>query len=607
MTQLQELQQQSSYWEERALKAEERLIQQQRAQESLRSQLAQAESRSNILQAELERLQAGGAAPNEMAPDALEQKLAAAEERARLFESELREVHYKLADGWLERPPSPPERPLELSPERNQQLLEQHYRTAAYAESLRQRGQQLEQQNQQVFKEFEELQRQLRTRPAGEGDLEVQRLAFEDALTGLPNQQLAHRYLGQELQKAEKGQATVAVVMLDLDRLRSINLSLGVEVGDQVILALSERIKGKLRSEEVLARGRDDEFLVILSLPLGGEEGLQAVQQAALGVARRLQEELQAPIAAGTHQLLVHACCGLAVGQGKEPLRILLERAQLACKKAKSDGSQRIQVYSPAFEDSGRRRLQLVSQIQQGLEHEQFCLQFQPIFELSSGRIWGTEALLRWNHPQQGSLEPSRFIDVALESGLIVPLGEWVVREATKLVRLLESLYLSINLSAHELMQADFVRRFTKLLELSHVTRPERLILEVNEREFGQEASRIAASLKELRRWKIQLAIDDFTFGSLSLKQVQQLEVGHLKLDHELVHHLEDPLSEGLVRATLEVANRLKCRVWAEGVESQEQLLKLKELGVHLVQGNFLCPPLLPGALRDRLKEMKSR
>jgi len=610
---LDELKEQSSYWEERALKAEQRLLQQQKAQESLRTQAAQAESRVNILQAEVERLAAlGGTRPSQVvASSELEERLKAAEERARLFENELREVHYKVADRMLRESPESWLTGFEFSLEqalpvqRAEQVLDQYYRMVAYAESLRQHAQKLDQVGRGLAQENHELQRSLATREAQvKPDLEMQRLAFEDPLTGLPNQQLAHRYLGQELQKAEQGQVTLAVIMLDIDRLRSINLSLGVDIGDLALIALAERLKLKLRAEEVLIRGKDDEFWVILSLPVSGPDGLQAVQQAAMGVAQRLSLDLQTPILAGAHQLMLNGCVGVAVSQGKEALRLVLERAQLACKKAKHEGQKRVQLYSPALEDSGRRRLQLATQLQQALEQEQFCLQFQPIFELSNGKIWGTEALLRWNHPQQGTLEPSQFIDIALETGLIVPLGEWVVREATKIASLLETLHLSINLSAQELMQADFVRRFTKLLELSHVTKPERLILEVNERELGAEAERIAGSLKELRRWNIQLAVDDFTFDSLSLRRVQELDVGHIKLDHLLVHNLANPLCEGLVRASVQVAGSLKCRIWAEGVESQEQLLKLKELGVQMVQGNFLCPPLPPGALRDRLKTM---
>jgi diguanylate cyclase (GGDEF)-like protein len=620
---LEDLQEQVAYWEERALKAEQRLVgaqeNHQKRLESLNNQLAQAESRANILQAEKERLQLlQGAEPAAHRPGGAEsptgdteQKLHAAEERARLFENELREVHYKVADRLLKEPPEQWWQPFEFQfaapvPEqRTEELLDRYYRISAYAESLRQQLQRVSAAEQQAQSQLSEMQRALQTAQAEApkaADAEVERLAFEDEITGLPNQRLAERYLEQQLERARQGQITVGLLSIDLDRFRSINLTLGLDAGDAILRAVADRIKSRLTPGEVFARGRDDEFLVVVTLP--GTD-VDATQALVTGIAGRVLADLQQPVASGTHHLTVGCGCGAVVSRGEESLRLLLERAHLATARAKKEGRNRFKLYAPSMEDAGRRRLNLGSQLQQAIQLDQLALQYQPIWDLSDGTMWGTEALLRWNHPQHGILEPGHFIDIAQESGLIVPLGEWVVREATKVAAQLEKLYLSINLSAQELMQADFVRRFTKLLELSHVTRPERLILEVTEREFGPEADRIAHSLKELRRWNIGIAIDDFTFDALSLRRVQETGVGHIKLDQILTHNLHDPLCEGLARAAVQLAANLKCKVWAEGVETTEQLAQLKEMGVHFGQGNLLCPPLLPGALRDRLKSGK--
>ena len=618
-----DLEQQLKYWEERAVKAEQRLLQQQenqsRGREVLTNQLAQAESRCNILQAEIERLhmlletqqdfpRTEAASPGED----LATRLSASEERCRIYENELREVHYKVADRLIKEGSQGLLRDMEIRldqsvpMQRTEQLLDRYYRLLAYAESLRQQLVQVEVDRSSWEHERGELQRQLLTRPAGsEDDGELKRLAFQDSLTELPNLALLKRFLDQELEKARGGSHSVGLGCLDMDRLRSINLTLGVEVGDSLIASIAKRLQGQLKPEEVLARGRDDEFLFVVSRPEGGSEGQAATLAALNNLALRLMGQLELPLSLSNHQLQVTGGCGLVVSQGEEDVRLLLERSVLASKRAKRDGRNRLQVYSATLEEGGRRRVQVASQLQVALEQDQLMLQYQPIFDLQNGQIWGVEALLRWSHPTLGTLEPAQFIDIALESGLIIPIGKWVVMEATKVSAHLEKLYLSLNLSAQELMQADFVKRFTKMLELSHVTKPDHLILEVPEKEFGPEADRIANNLKELRRWGIQVAIDDFTFDSLSLRRVQQLEVGHIKLDQIIVHNLSNPLCEGLARAAVQVGGNLKCKIWAEGLETAEQLQQLKAMGVNYAQGNVLCPPLPAGALRERLKSSR--
>lgn len=628
-TDTQSLQKQLKYWEDRANKAEQRLqqtIERGRAHiETLVNQLAQSESRSNILQAELERLQeAQGGEPSQTlimkaeSASELQSKLAAAEERAKVFESELKDVHYKIADRFLKGPVhewfSALKAEFQESPpaSRVEELLEQNYRLIAFGEVQRQLASKLQDGNTTAMSELLELRRQLaqqttvlesaKSLPTDQNfDADLHRIAFEDPLTGLPNRALASKFLEQQLEHLQEGVSTLGIFVIDLDRLRSTNLTLGIEVGDALIQSFADRIKNQLRPDDVLTRGRDDEFIVIVSVPQAGGDGLNLVRQMVVSTATRIFESLSNPLVAGNHRLLVSASAGGVLCQQKEPLRIVMEKAHLALKQAKTSGRNRIQMHSVNMEEDGRRRVLLVPQLQQAIEEKQFRLQFQPVVELRTGAVWGVEALLRWKHPDEGMLPSRDFIDAALESGLIVPIGDWVVREAALITSHLTSHYLSINISAQELMQADFVRRFTKALELAHVTRPDRLVVEVSERDFVHEPERLIGALDGLRHWKVRLALDDFGFDSLSVRRVQAIGMNFLKINHDIIQSLDVSLNQALVKAMVQMANTLGAQCWAEGVETAEQLRQVQELGVHLAQGKALYPPMSPSEIRDKL------
>jgi diguanylate cyclase (GGDEF)-like protein len=621
VTELEKLTAQVRYWEERATKTELRLqqtIERGRAHlESLSNQLAQAESRCNILQAELEKqpkvLESKPVQSNE-----LEEKLKAAEERARVFEGELRDIHYKVADRFLKGASHDWFSPLNVElketppPGRVEELLDQHYRLLAFGEAQRQHSNRLEQSSTELSLELLDLRRQLAQRsamlesarhstPEQNNDPELQRIAFEDPLTGLPNRALAGKYLEQQLELLEKNTSTLALVIIDLDRLRNTNLTLGMEVGDALIQSFAERLKSQLQPNDVLTRGRDDEFLIILVVPEGGGDGINAARQAIEATASRIFESLQLPIEACGHRLLVSAGVGAVVCQQKESLRIVTERAQLALSYAKADGRNQIQLHTSILEETGRQRLLLVPQLQKAIDENQFSLQFQPVVELKSQKVWGVEALLRWKHPEDGIIPMRQFLEVALESGLIVQIGDWVVREASKIASQLNHHHLSINLSAHELMQADFIRKFTKSLELAHVTRPDRLVVEVSEKDLLNESERLSGALSELRRWKINLAVDNFGFDSLPLKRVQAAGIHFIKLDQQLIKESDQPINQALISAAVQLGGTIGCQTWAEGVETHEQLKRIKDLGVHLAQGRALYSPMSAHDLRDKL------
>lgn len=554
--------------------------------EMLTNRAIEAESRANLLQAELERLR-------EVRPDGsaqeLKQRAAVAEERAEGIERELREVHYRWLERVLREPAEswfrPLESPYSAAPERAEEILQANHRLTAQAAFL-------QAENERLRQESAALQERLRSvaeRPPAESQ-ELQRLAYQDPLTGLPNLNLLERYLSNVTH--------LALLAVDVDGLRAANLHYGTAVGDEVLRLVAQRIQGQLRPDDVLARGRDDEFLIVVH---GPPDNLPHMGTALAG---RVLQAVAAPLQVGSHSVGVASCIGMVVGEAGDGRAVLLEKAHLALKTAKEAGRNQFHAWSSALEEKGRRRATLLIHLQRAIENDEFFLQFQPIIEVASQKMWGVEALLRWRHPDQGVLEPGKFLEAANESGLIVPIGEWVLREACALGAQLKNLHLSLNLSAREMLQADFVRRFTKALELAHVSNPERLVVEVREAEFVEDSDRLEATLKGLSRWRVGVAIDDFGLDALSIRRFKDFHSRYLKIDPSLVHSYRDPWSAGLCRAIVDMSAALQCQSWAEGVESAEQLQFLHSIGCKLAQGNFLCPPLSPGDLRERLKKL---
>lgn len=539
--------------------------------EMLTNRALEAETRANLLQAELERVRPDASAQE------LKQRAVAAEERAEVVERELRDVHYRWLERVLREPPENWFTALDGGQPTGQEANNRLIAQAAF----------LQQENDRLREENAALLEKART-AVPQADPELARLAYQDPLTGLPNLNLLERYLDQATH--------LALLVVDLDGLRSTNLHSGPEVGDEVMRLVAQRIQGQLRPEDVLARGRDDEFLIVVHGPA------ENLPHMGTSLAGRVLQAVAAPVQIGSQSVGVSCCVGMVVGESGDGKAVLLEKAQLALKVAKEGGRHQFHAWSTALEEKGRRRATLLNHLQRGLEQEEFFLQFQPIFEVATQKMWGVEALLRWRHPEKGVLEPGEFLKVAVDSGLIVPIGEWVLREACALAAQLKNLHLSVNLSAREMLQADFVRRFTKALELAHVSNPERLVVEVKEAEFLHESERLEATLKGLSRWRVGVAIDDFGLDALSLRRFKDFPTRYLKIDPGLVKSFRDPWSAGLCRAVTDMSVSLQCQSWAEGVEDAEQLQFLHSIGCKLAQGNFLCPPLSPGDLRERLK-----
>ena len=429
---------------------------------------------------------------------------------------------------------------------------------------------------------------------------ELQRQAFEDPITNLPKFQLGHRYLQLELQKAARGLGTVALSVIDIDQLRSLNVHLGRDLGDSILRQMPARLLNLLKPEDVLVRGQDDEFWIITPIPGKGPLGLKTVTQRASTILTHFLDSLKSPFIVEGHKLQLTAACGLTTSQGKEDSDLLIERALLALKSAKGEGRNRAALYQPEMESLKKKGKLLLPALRQALETGQFCLRFQPIYDLKSQEIWGVESLLRWNHPVQGLLEPATFHDAACETGIIVQLGDWVVKEHCRLAKGLPQRFVSLNVSAQELIQADFVRKLTRALESARIARPDLLIVEVSEFLLVGDNERLAATLRELRRWNVQVAIDDFSFDTVSVGRLKKLNVNYLKFAPSLVGNLDTLLGRNMVDTALAAAENLGCKAIATGIEIPDQLDTLLQMGCPLGQGAYLCPPVPPGNLVEK-------
>lgn len=429
----------------------------------------------------------------------------------------------------------------------------------------------------------------------------VQKLAYEDRVTGLPNHHLGLRFLQMELTKAPGRPACVALVILRIERLHEICELLGEELADELVGLFAERVQQCLRQDDVLTRGQQEEFWVIIPVRGGGPAGLKATAESVTRTVSGLFEALKTPFHTEQHKLQLSVAAGFFVSSGEESALETVERAALALQTAASKGGNRLVQFQPELEKPVRRRAQQAPQLREALFSNQFELLFQPIIELKTNAIKGVETLIRWNHPQEGMLQPADFLEAACRTGLIVGIGDWVINRVCELSKDFRHVYWSINVSAQELMQADYVKRFTKALQAAKVTRPEFLVVEVAEQHLASNNRRLLAALKDLRHWQVQLAIDDFSFDTVSMRRLQARGVNYIKLSHDVTHHMEHKLNRNLVHGAVLAADAMGAKVVAKGIENQAQLDFLMEQGCHWGQGHQLCSPLPWGELEPKL------
>jgi diguanylate cyclase (GGDEF)-like protein/PAS domain S-box-containing protein len=423
---------------------------------------------------------------------------------------------------------------------------------------------------------------------------ELERLALYDSLTGLPNRALFNDRLGQAIERRSRAQAT-AVYFLDVDRFKRINDSLGHAAGDEVLREVATRVQRMLRPEDTVARFGGDEFTVLCE-SVGGV--LEAV-----GVADRLQREIAQPLRAGGAELRLSASIGIALAEPGEEADCsrLVEDADAAMYRAKERGGARTELFDVAMRERAVSALSIEQELQRGLERGELRLFYQPLVSLTSGEIVGAEALIRWQHPERGLLAPDTFLPIAEESGLIVQVGAWAVGEACRRLRDWDRLSggpsdfgLAVNLSARELTHPDVVPTVLNAVRRSALD-PHRLTIEVTESTAMADRDSGFRALRELSTAGVRIAIDDFGTGYSSLDHLREMPADILKIDRSFVAGMAaNSPDSALVAAAIAMGRALEMEVVAEGIETNEQVADLRELGCPLGQGYLFARPLPP-------------
>jgi|APIni6443716594_1056825.scaffolds.fasta_scaffold03474_3 diguanylate cyclase (GGDEF)-like protein/PAS domain S-box-containing protein len=417
----------------------------------------------------------------------------------------------------------------------------------------------------------------------------VRELADFDPLTGLPNRRLLRDRCTQLLAAAERDGTEMALVFIDLDHFKRVNDSLGHSVGDDLLCAVAQRLSGTVRKVDTLARLGGDEF--IIALP-GGHAS------AAADVASRLLDVCAAPFLVAGHELTVTPSLGISLYpvDGTD-FEVLLRNADAAMYKAKEAGRNAFRFYSSEMNVATLKHLLMESGLRRGLGAHEFVLHYQPLVQVESGAIVGVEALIRWQNPELGLIGPDQFIHVAEDIGLIIPIGEWVLREACRQVRAwqdsgLPPLMVAVNVSPVQFRQAGFVETVAGVLASTELE-ARFLELELTERTVMHDAEQTLGTLRTLNRMGVELALDDFGTGYSSLAYLKRFPVGKLKIDRSFVRDLEGNSDDRAIASTiLSMGHSLRLKVLAEGVETAEQYAILRDMGCELVQGYHFSRPL---------------
>ncbi len=426
--------------------------------------------------------------------------------------------------------------------------------------------------------------------------------AFHDALTGLPNRTLFKDRLEQALSLGRRDQERkVAVMLLDLDRFKIINDTLGHNVGDQLLQEVAHRLRGCLRESDTVARLGGDEFTLLLPQ-------IDKPEDAAL-VAAKILEALRQPFHLGGKDLFVTPSIGISVfPEDGDDADTLIKRADSAMYYVKERGRANFYLYTDELETQPTQRLEMESQLYSALERREFIVYYQPQLDLASGQVYGAEALIRWRHPIMGLVPPSDFIPLSEETGLIVPIGAWVLQTACMQAKnwikggMSPDLLIAVNLSPRQFHRIDIVKLVKDALDYSGLE-PKNLELEITESLAMQDVEYSVRTLHALAELGVQLAIDDFGTGYSSLNYLKKMPVNTLKIDRSFVHDITiDQDDAAIVSAVISMAHSLGLTVIAEGVETPEQLNVLKVLGCDRVQGYLFSRPLPPEEVTDFLR-----
>ncbi len=430
---------------------------------------------------------------------------------------------------------------------------------------------------------FESMRQAIQSR---EG--EIRRLAYQDALTDLPNREQFRHDLRQAIERNEDDGQPCAVMLLDMDRFKHVNDVLGHRFGDRVLRAVAQRLRHEaLDATSILARLSGDEFAILLP---------RTDANAARSVAARVQQSFERPIRLDDHTVDLGAGIGIACcpEHGQEADQ-LLSRAEVAMYAAKQQQAGTV-VYHPGLDSSSEESLTLLSELRYAVDHHQLRLFLQPKINLRTGTVIGAEALVRWEHPERGLVPPMRFIPFAEQTGFIRVLTAWVLEQSARTCNQLAAeglpLKLSVNLSTRDLMDQDLPRKLGQILQSQQVD-PSALVLEITESAIMDDPQRALQTLNSLHAMGLRLSIDDFGTGYSSLAYLKRLPVDELKIDKSFVMNMESDLQDAkIVRSTVDLAHNLGLTVVAEGVENAKSWKLLAGLSCDEAQGYFIARPM---------------
>lgn len=428
----------------------------------------------------------------------------------------------------------------------------------------------------------------------------LRQLALYDTLTGLLNRAAFTEQLGEALYRSKIDSTyQFAVLFLDCDRFKVVNDSLGHSVGDTLLQEIAKPLQKIIRQHDSLARLGGDEFAILLSAIPNLD--------AAIEVAERLLAIFKQPFSCKGYEIFIHASVGIVLSRPDyEQPEHLLRDADTAMYRAKDLGRRQYQVFTPTMYQAANQLLEIETNLHRAVSQKEFILHYQPIIDLSSGKISGFEALIRWLHPQHGMIPPGSFIPIAEETSLICPIGTWVMGEACRQLHQwqqegFESVKVFINLAPQQLSQATLIEDIDRILAQTQV-HPASLKLEITESSMMQNLPSTKRLLEQLRDRGIQLSIDDFGTGYSSLSQLQSFPINTLKIDRSFINPLDGtPNNLGLIPIIMSIAKVMNIDVVAEGIETIEQLTQLRELGCHFGQGFFFSKPLSASAITDLL------